>query len=161
MTTNVPDTTNRVLELKKVGRQFGSDPVVHALVDVDLRLERGEWLSITGPSGAGKSTLLNIIGCLDRPTSGSYFIDGIDTANLTDKQRAGLRSQRIGIVFQSFHLLPYRTVLENVMLAEVYRKQSHRGRIVLHRARAWALGEPRFSKPVDYRAAAPIVLDRQ
>ncbi|MEE9271399.1 MAG: ATP-binding cassette domain-containing protein, partial [Candidatus Krumholzibacteria bacterium] len=137
MTTNVPDTTNRVLELKKVGRQFGSDPAVHALVDVDLRLERGEWLSITGPSGAGKSTLLNIIGCLDRPTSGSYFIDGIDTANLTDKQRAGLRSQRIGFVFQSFHLLPYRTVLENVMLAEVYRKQSDRGR----RARALAVIE--------------------
>jgi len=134
MTTNEPDTTNRVVELIKAGRQFGSDPAVHALVDVDLRLERGEWLSITGPSGAGKSTLLNVISCLDRPTSGSHFFDGIDTAKLTDKQRAGLRSQRIGFVFQAFHLLPYRTVLENVMLAEVYRKQSNRGR----RARALA-----------------------
>jgi len=134
MTTNEPGTTNRVLELHKVGKQYGSEPAVHALVEVDLSLERGEWLSITGPSGAGKSTLLNIIGCLDHPTSGSYFIDGIDTAKLTDKQRAGLRSQRIGFVFQSYHLLPYRTVLENVMLAEVYRKQSNRGR----RARALA-----------------------
>ncbi len=134
MTTNELGTTNRVLELKKVGRQFGSEPAVHALVDVDLWLERGEWLTITGPSGAGKSTLLNVIGCLDRPTSGSYFFDGIDTAKLTDKQRAGLRGRRIGFVFQSFHLLPYRTVLENVMLAEVYRKQPHRGR----RARALA-----------------------
>ncbi len=134
MTTNELGTTNRVLELKKVGRQFGSEPAVHALVDVDLWLERGEWLSITGPSGAGKSSLLNVIGCLDRPTSGSYFFDGIDTAKLTDKQRAGLRGRRIGFVFQSFHLLPYRTVLENVMLAEVYRKQPHRGR----RARALA-----------------------
>ena len=123
-----------MLELDKVGKQYGSEPAVHALVDVDLSLERGEWLSITGPSGAGKSTLLNIIGCLDRPTSGSYFFDGIDAAKLTDNQRAGLRSQRIGFVFQSFHLLPYRTVLENVMLAEVYRKQSSRGR----RARALA-----------------------
>jgi|LGOV01.1.fsa_nt_gb macrolide transport system ATP-binding/permease protein len=133
VTTNLV-TTNRVLELHKVGRQYGSEPAVHALVDVDLSLDCGGWLSITGPSGAGKSTLLNIIGCLDHPTSGSYFIDGIDTAKLTDKQRAGLRSQRIGFVFQAFHLLPYRTVLENVMLAEVYRKQLHSGR----RARALA-----------------------
>ncbi|ABQ27630.1 ABC transporter ATP-binding protein/permease [Geotalea uraniireducens] len=128
------DATHRVFELRKVSKQYGSDPAVHALVDVDLSLDRGEWLSITGPSGSGKSTLLNIIGCLDRPTSGSYFIDGIDTANLTDKERAGLRSQRIGFVFQAFHLLPYRTVLENVMLAEVYRKQPNSGR----RARALA-----------------------
>jgi macrolide transport system ATP-binding/permease protein len=119
------NVTTRVLELSKVGKQYGSEPAVHALVDVDLSLARGEWLAITGPSGAGKSTLLNILGCLDRPTSGSYLLDGIDTAQLSDNQRAGLRSQRIGFVFQSFHLLPYRTVLENVMLAEVYRKHSH------------------------------------
>ena len=118
----------KVLELRKIGRSFGADPAVDALVDVDLTLEQGDWLSITGPSGAGKSTLLNIIGCLDRPTSGTYLIDGIDTTTLTDDERAGLRSQRIGFVFQSFHLLPYRTVLENVMLAEVYRKQSHKDR---------------------------------
>jgi macrolide transport system ATP-binding/permease protein len=122
------DTTHRVLELHKVSKQFGSEPAVHALVDVDLSLDRGDWLAITGPSGAGKSTLLNIIGCLDHPTSGSYFIDGIDTAKLTDKQRAGIRSQHIGFVFQAFHLLPYRTVLENVMMAEVYRKQNNSGR---------------------------------
>lgn len=122
------DTMHWVFELYKISKQYGSEPAVHALVDVDLSLESGNWLSITGPSGAGKSTLLNIIGCLDTPTSGSYFIDGIDTAKLTDKQRAGLRSQRIGFVFQAFHLMPYRTVLENVMLAEVYRKQSNSGR---------------------------------
>ena len=121
-------TFNHVFELNKVGRQFGREPAVHALVEVDLRLEPGEWLAITGPSGAGKSTLLHIIGCLDRPTSGSYFFEGIDTATLSDKKRAGLRSRRIGFVFQSFQLLSYRSVLENVMLAEVYRRQSHRGR---------------------------------
>lgn len=130
MTTHARVTMPRVLELHKVGRQYGSEPAVRALVDVDLSLERGEWLAITGPSGAGKSTLLNIIGCLDRPTSGRYLFEGIDTARLTDTQRAGLRSQRIGFVFQSFHLLPYRTVVENVMLAEVYRKQRHSGRRV-------------------------------
>jgi len=117
-----------VLELSKVGRQFGSEPAVHALVDVDLRLETGEWLAITGPSGAGKSTLLNILGCLDRPTSGKYFFEGIDVATLSDEERAGLRSRRIGFVFQSYHLLPHRSVLENVMLAEVYREQSQLGR---------------------------------
>ena len=121
-------SSERVLRLSKIGRQFGTDPAVHALVDVDLSLYRGDWLSITGPSGAGKSTLLNILGCLDRPTSGSYFIDGVDTGSLSDRQRAGLRSQRIGFVFQSFHLLPYRSVVENVMLAEVYRRHPHHGR---------------------------------
>jgi len=117
-----------VLELTKVGRHFGSEPVVHALVDVDLRVSAGEWLAITGPSGAGKSTLLNVIGCLDRPTRGRYQFEGIDTAALNDRERAGLRSRRIGFVFQSFHLLPHRSVLENVMLAEIYRKQAHQGR---------------------------------
>jgi macrolide transport system ATP-binding/permease protein len=117
-----------VLELSKVSRQFGSEPAVHALVDVDLRLESGEWLAITGPSGAGKSTLLNILGCLDRPTHGNYFFEGIDAATLNDEERAGLRSRRIGFVFQSYHLLPHRSVLENVMLAEVYREQSQDGR---------------------------------
>ena len=128
MTTNGPIIKKRVLELHKICKQYGSEPAVHALVDVDLALDIGGWLSITGPSGAGKSTLLNIIGCLDRPSSGTYFIDGIDTAKLTDRERAGLRSQRIGFVFQTFQLLPYRTVLENVMMAEVYRSQSQRGR---------------------------------
>lgn len=123
-----PKSFRRVLELNKIGRQFGHEPAVHALADVDLWLEPGEWLAITGPSGAGKSTLLNIIGCLDRPTRGSYFFEGIDTATLSDKERAGLRSRRIGFVFQSFHLLSHRSVLENVMLAEVYRKQPSRGR---------------------------------
>src|ERR1044071_2913483 len=117
-----------VLELKGVGREFGSEPVVHALVEVNLRLERGEWLAITGPSGAGKSTLLNILGCLDRPSSGEYFFEGIDTASLSDEERAGLRSRRIGFVFQSYHLLSHRSVIENVMLAEVYREQEVDGR---------------------------------
>ncbi|MDX1524611.1 MAG: ATP-binding cassette domain-containing protein, partial [Anaerolineae bacterium] len=89
-----------VLELNKVGREFGEGAIVQALVDVDLRVRPGEWLAISGPSGAGKSTLLNIIGCLDRPTSGRYFLDGIDTAGLTDKERTGLRGRRIGFVFQ-------------------------------------------------------------
>src|SRR5216684_7269991 len=104
---------SKVLELSKVCKDFEFDPVVTALVDIDLVLYRGDWLAITGPSGSGKSTLLNIIGCLDQPTSGSFRFDGIETTTLKEAERAGLRSQRIGFVFQSFHLLPYRTVLEN------------------------------------------------
>ena len=123
-----PGRPDKVLELRGIGRQYGTEPAVHALVDIDLSLYRGDWLSITGPSGAGKSTLLNIIGCLDTPTSGQYLIDGIDTTSLSDDERAGLRSRRIGFVFQSFHLLPYRSVLENVMLAEVYRNEPQLGR---------------------------------
>ena len=123
-----PGQPHNVLALHGIGRTYGSDPAVRALVGINLTLAAGDWLSITGPSGAGKSTLLNIIGCLDVPTSGRYFIDGIDTTTLTDDQRAGLRSRRIGFVFQSFHLLPYRSVLENVMLAEVYRHQPQAGR---------------------------------
>ncbi len=123
-----PNTNPFLLELNNVCREFDSEPAVQALIDVDLRVAMGEWLAITGPSGAGKSTLLNIIGCLDRLTSGTYSFDGVDTAALNDRARAGLRSCRIGFVFQSFHLLAYRSVLENVMLAEVYRKGAHDGR---------------------------------
>ncbi|MEO8119038.1 MAG: ATP-binding cassette domain-containing protein [Rhodoferax sp.] len=122
------DSPAKVFELRGISRQYGSEPAVQALTDINLSLYRGDWLTITGPSGAGKSTLLNIIGCLDTATSGHYFIDGIDTTSLSDDERAGVRSRRIGFVFQSFHLLPYRSVLENVMLGEVYRRQPQRGR---------------------------------
>lgn len=121
-----------LVDLVGVGRTFGSDPPVDALVDVNLQVRRGDWLAIVGPSGSGKSTLLNVVGCLDRFTSGSYHFEGIDVAELNDSELAGLRGSGIGFVFQSFHLLPYRTVTENTMLADVYRRGSLHGR----RARA-------------------------
>jgi macrolide transport system ATP-binding/permease protein len=128
MTALAAPGLNRVLELQGIARRYGSEPPVEALRGIDLMVERGEWLSITGPSGAGKSTLLHLIGCLDRPTSGTFLFDGIDAGRLTEDERAGLRSQCIGFVFQSFRLLPYRTVLENVMLAEVYGNGPRRHR---------------------------------
>src|SRR5262245_47331527 len=126
--TAAAEPNDRLIELRKVGKTFGTEAAVNALIDVDLVVHRGEWLSITGPSGSGKSTLLNILGCLDRPTCGQFLFDGIETTTLGENERAGLRSRRIGFIFQSFHLLPYRTVLENVMLAEVYRRHTQRGR---------------------------------
>jgi ABC-type lipoprotein export system ATPase subunit len=122
-----PDVAG-VIELRSVGRTFGADPPVVALRDVDLRLTHGTSLAIVGPSGSGKSTLLNILGCLDRPTSGTYLFDRIDVGGLTDDQRAALRAEGIGFVFQTFNLLAHRSVLENVMLAEVYRGRSAEGR---------------------------------
>jgi ABC-type lipoprotein export system ATPase subunit len=125
----VPESTRApVVDLQGVWRRYGADPAVEALRGVNLRVWGGEWVAIVGPSGSGKSTLLNIVGCLDRQTSGAYWFSGIDVARLSDKQRAGLRSRDIGFVFQAFHLLSHRTVLENVMVAEVYRRRSRRGR---------------------------------
>jgi macrolide transport system ATP-binding/permease protein len=111
-----------VVELRGIGRRFGTDPPLDAVVDVDLSVDRGEWLTIVGPSGSGKSTLLNILGLLDVQTSGSYRFNGIEVSGLKDHQRAGLRSRAIGFVFQSFHLISHRPVIENVMLSDIYRK---------------------------------------
>jgi ABC-type lipoprotein export system ATPase subunit len=117
-----------VIALHGIGRTFGADPPVIALHDVDLILWHGTSLAIVGPSGSGKSTLLNVLGCLDRPTTGTYLFDGIDVGGLSDDQRAALRAHAIGFVFQTFNLLAHRTVLENVMLAEVYRGDPPDGR---------------------------------
>jgi ABC-type lipoprotein export system ATPase subunit len=107
---------------------FGTEPQVVALRDVDLTLARGDSLAILGPSGSGKSTLMNILGCLDRQTSGTYRLNGIDVGRLSDGQRAALRAEEIGFIFQTFNLLAHRSVLDNVMLAEVYRGTPHDGR---------------------------------
>lgn len=111
-----------VIELKQVSRTFAGPPPVEALKPSDLVIRPGEYVSIIGPSGSGKSTLLHLLGLLDRPTSGSYLLDGIDTSGLSDDHRAALRGTRIGFVFQSFHLLNHRTVRENVELAQIYNR---------------------------------------
>jgi putative ABC transport system ATP-binding protein len=95
---------------------------------VRLRVERGEYLSVVGPSGSGKSTLLTTLGLLDKPDAGSYRLDGIETTSLDDGGRTALRGSRIGFVFQAFHLLPHRSVVENVGLAELYQKVDRRDR---------------------------------
>ena len=120
--------TTPVVELRGVSRTFDRDPPVHALRSVDLTIWPGEWLAIVGPSGSGKSTLLNVLGLLDRQTAGTYRLDGVDVKDFDDLARAGVRGRRIGFVFQAFHLLPHRSVLENVMLAELYVGAPRKGR---------------------------------
>lgn len=117
-----------VLELRRVGKRFPAEPPVDALVDVDLTVLAGEWLAIVGPSGSGKSTLLNVLGTLDTATTGSYQFEGLAVDQLGERERAALRATRIGFVFQAFHLLPYRSAVENVMLADVYRNTPRRER---------------------------------
>jgi putative ABC transport system ATP-binding protein len=107
---------------------YPGPPAVEALHPCDLSVNDGDYVAIVGPSGSGKSTFLNIIGLLDRPTEGTYFLDGHDTSTLSDKARTALRAHKIGFVFQSFHLLQHRTALENVMLAQLYRGASTKHR---------------------------------
>jgi len=96
------------------------DTTVHALDGITVSIQRGEFVAITGPSGSGKSTLLNILGCLDRPTSGSYQLDGAEVATLNDDQLALTRNKKIGFVFQSFNLLPRISAVKNIALPLVY-----------------------------------------
>lgn len=110
-----------IVRLEDISKVYGfGETEVRALVDVNLTVEQGEYCAIMGASGSGKSTAMNIIGCLDRPTAGHYYLDSLDVAQLGDAQLAHNRNLKIGFVFQQFHLLPQLTALENVMLPMVY-----------------------------------------
>ena len=98
---------------------MGSEQV-HALRDISITIKEGEYVALMGPSGSGKSTLMNMIGCLDTPTSGQYFLDGQDVSRMTDNQLAEVRNSKIGFVFQTFNLLPRATALDNVTLPLIY-----------------------------------------
>ena len=113
------------------------DTTVHALAGVSLDVAAGEFTAIMGPSGSGKSTLMNILGCLDRPTGGSYLLDGEEVATLSDDALAVIRNRKIGFVFQSFNLLPRMSALQNVALPMVYAGVDKHAR--LEKA-AWAMG---------------------
>src|SRR3972149_2598699 len=97
---------------------------VRALDDVNLSIEAGEWLSVMGPSGSGKTTLLNILGCLDKPSSGTVLLAGTDTSGLSQRELTLFRRDNVGLIFQQFHLIPYLTALENVMLAQYFHSMA-------------------------------------
>jgi len=110
-----------MIEAKDLGKTYRLGSVdVPALKGVSFSIEPGEFVAIMGPSGSGKTTLMNIIGCLDRPTSGKYILDGLDASRLSDAARARVRNQKIGFVFQSFNLLPRMSALKNTLLPMMY-----------------------------------------
>lgn len=129
--------TAYLIEVKELTKVYGTgDAEVHALDQVNAQVKAGEFVAIVGPSGSGKSTLMSILGCLDRPTSGAYYLDGRDVSRLGKNELAAVRNQQIGFVFQSFNLLPRLSALNNVMLPMLYNpdkalaETDHRDRAV-------------------------------
>lgn len=139
-----------IIRLEKVSKVYGEEATrVNALVDVDLTIDKGEYCAIMGSSGSGKSTVMNVIGCLDRPSSGRYYFNDVDVSQLSELQLAEIRNRQIGFVFQQFHLLTQLTALDNVILPMIYAKIPQKER--LERARQAliqvGLGERLYNKP--------------
>ena len=123
-----PSQAPPVAVLEQVTRTYPGPPPVEALRPCDLVIRRGEYVAVMGPSGSGKSTMLHVLGLLDAPSSGRYFLDGEEVTALSDGERTALRAHKLGFVFQFFHLLPYRSAVENVELGMLYRGLTRRVR---------------------------------
>jgi len=137
-----------MIELDNITKVYkmGQTEVV-ALNGVDLRIEQGEMVSIVGPSGSGKSTLMNIIGCLDKPTSGQYRLEKIEVSKLSDNKLAEIRNKKVGFVFQSFNLLPRTTALANVELPLIYGGAGNRRQRVLQALESVGLAQRAHHRP--------------
>ncbi|WP_267383254.1 ABC transporter ATP-binding protein [Cyanobacterium sp. uoEpiScrs1] len=135
----INEQNSTIIYLEKISKIYGSGgAAVHALTNVSLTIKKGESCAIMGASGSGKSTLMNIIGCLDRPTSGYYYLDSVNISGLGETQLAAIRNSKIGFVFQQFHLLTQMTALENVILPMIYagiatRKRRERAIVALEK----------------------------
>jgi putative ABC transport system ATP-binding protein len=137
-----------VIRLEQITKVYRMGEIeVHALRGVDLEVRSGEFLAIMGPSGSGKSTLMNILGCLDQPTSGRYWLNGEDVSQMDDDQLAEIRNRRIGFVFQSFNLLPRMTALDNVELPLIYGGIRHRRARARAALEAVGLGDRLYHRP--------------
>src|SRR5437588_3864796 len=122
----IKDVT-KLYPAKEAGNGSGKDAAsgsIHALDQISLHVAQGEWLSIMGPSGSGKSTLVNLIGCLDRPSSGEIWLDGQNVAAISGSELNRVRAEKIGFIFQQFHMIPYLTALENIMLAQYFHSMT-------------------------------------
>ncbi|MDR1151426.1 MAG: ABC transporter ATP-binding protein [Bifidobacteriaceae bacterium] len=136
-----------LIELDRIERVYPGSPPVAALRPASLSISSGDYVAVVGPSGSGKSTLLNVLGLLDMPTGGRYWLDGFDTGSLAPRGRAALRGSRIGFVFQAFHLMDHRSVLENVALTGTY---SHLSRSRRHAAAREAIDRVGLTHRVDF-----------
>jgi len=137
-----------IIETKGLGKDYAmGDMVVHALRDADVKIEEGEFVAIMGPSGSGKSTFMNLIGCLDRPSGGQYFLNGQNVANLNDNELAEIRNRSIGFVFQNFNLLPRTSAVKNVELPLMYAGKKHRTELALKALETVGLGQRSNHKP--------------
>jgi putative ABC transport system ATP-binding protein len=120
-----------VINIEGIGKTYRiGDVEVNALREVDLQIKKGEYVALMGPSGSGKSTLMNILGCLDTPSRGNYWLNGTDVSNMTDNELAEIRNKEIGFIFQTFNLLARNTSLDNVALPLVYAGVSKKDRII-------------------------------
>jgi putative ABC transport system ATP-binding protein len=134
--TELDPANNLAIELQAVTREYaGHAGVVRALDHASFSVKPGEWVAITGPSGSGKSTLVNLLGCLDRPTTGALRIGGTGTSQMTAQELDRFRAEKIGFIFQQFHLIPYLTALENVMLAQYFHSMTDKEEALLSLAR--------------------------
>ena len=137
-----------LIETHGLGKDYEmGDVVVHALRDANVTINKGEFVALMGPSGAGKSTFMNLVGCLDRPSSGEYFLNGENVANMNDNQLAEIRNKYIGFVFQNFNLLPRTSAVKNVELPLMYagaKDRTHRAMVALERV---GLGQRSHHKP--------------
>ncbi len=152
------DAATHVIETMDLTKVYGKDDgnerhsvAVHALREVSLTVDRGEFVTIMGPSGSGKSTLMNLLGCLDRPTGGTYLLEGEDVSGLNREKLAGIRNRRIGFVFQSYNLLPRLTAVKNVMMPLMYNgHQNLSDKEMLERA-VYALESVGLGDRIDHR----------
>ena len=143
-----------MITLTGITKQYQmGDQTVHALQGVDLHIARNELVAFIGASGSGKSTMMNIVGCLDRPSAGTYFLNGKDVATMASDDLAQVRNEEIGFIFQSFHLLPRRSALDNVAQPLIYRgiPPAERKRMARQALEHVGLGERTHHRPNSFR----------